>query len=169
LIWAAGVTASSFNGIPQECYGRGRRLIVTEFNEVKGLPNVFAIGDTCLQTSDKKFPNGHPQLAQVAIQQGTNLAKNLVASVYHNELRPFVYWDKGTMAIIGRNKAVADIPKPKLHFKGFIAWFMWIFVHLASLINHRNRIKTLYNWIGAYFTKDQSLRLLIGPLKKIDD
>ena len=82
------------------------------------------------------------------------------------ELRPFRYADKGTMAIIGRNKAVADIPKPNLHFKGFIAWFMWLFIHLASLITYRNKITTLYNWMIAYFTKDQALRMIIRPLKK---
>ena len=163
LVWAAGVTASVFNGIPEENYGRGRRLIVNEFNEVKGLQNVFAIGDTCLQTTDKQFPNGHPQLAQVAIQQGQQLAKNFIAVESGKTRRPFSYFDKGSMAIIGWNKAVVDIPKPLLHFKGFIAWFIWIFVHLVSLINYRNRIRTLYNWTSAYYSKDQTLRLIIRP------
>jgi NADH dehydrogenase len=136
---------------------------VDEYNEVKGLPNIFAIGDTCLQTSDKKFPNGHPQLAQPAIQQGRQLAKNFIALESGKTRQPFSYYDKGTMAIIGWNKAVVDIPRPRLHFKGFIAWLMWVFVHLMSLINYRNRIRTLYNWVTAYFSKDQTLRMIIRP------
>ena len=168
LVWAAGVTSSVFEGIPLSCYGRGKRLIVDEYNEVKGMPNIFAIGDTCLQTSDNKFPNGHPQLAQPAIQQGRRLAKNFIAIESGKTRQPFSYYDKGTMAIIGWNKAVVDIPKPKLHFKGFIAWLMWIFVHLMFLINYRNRIRTLYNWATAYFSKDQTLRMIIRPESKQD-
>ncbi|MEO7768317.1 MAG: FAD-dependent oxidoreductase, partial [Ferruginibacter sp.] len=166
VVWAAGVTGSAFEGIPVESYGRGRRIMVDEYNLVKGLQNVYAIGDTCFQETDKNFPNGHPQLAQVAMQQGKNLAVNLVAMQQGKSAKPFSYVDKGSMAIIGRNKAVADLPKPKLHFKGFIAWVMWVFVHIASLINYRNRLRTMYNWTGAYFTKDQSLRLIIRPSKK---
>jgi NADH:quinone reductase (non-electrogenic) len=163
LVWAAGVSASLFEGIPPESYGRGRRLLVDAFNRVQGFENVFAVGDTCLQTSDKNFPNGHPQVAQVAIQQGKNLARNFLNTTTGKELKPFAYTDKGTMAIIGTNKAVADIGK--LHFRGFIAWFIWAFIHLISLINYRNRIKTLYNWMGAYLTRDQSLRMIIRPSK----
>ncbi len=166
LVWAAGVTSSVFEGIPLTCYGRGKRLIVDEYNEVKDMPNVFAIGDTCLQTSDIKFPIGHPQLAQVAIQQGHRLAKNLIAYESGKIRRPFSYFDKGTMAIMGWNKAVVDIPKPKLHFKGFIAWLAWLFVHLMFLINNSNRIRTLYNWTTAYFSKDQTLRMIIRPETK---
>jgi len=166
LIWAAGVTSKVFEGIPKECYGRGRRLLVNEYNQVTGTANIFAIGDTCLQITDPGFPQGHPQVAQVAIQQGENLAKNLIAQFQNKPLKPFTYIDKGSMAIIGRNLAVADFPKPKMHFKGFIAWLMWIFIHLISLINYRNRFKTLFNWMGTYFTKDQSLRMIIRPEKK---
>ncbi len=165
LIWAAGVTASNFEGISTEKYGKGKRLLVDEFNLVTGMGNVYAIGDTCLQTTDSGFPMGHPQVAQVAIQQGKNLAKNFLRISDQKPLSPFQYKDKGSMAIIGRNKAVADLPKPKLHFAGFIAYFMWVFIHLMSLINYRNRIKTLYNWMGAYLTKDQSLRMIIRPDK----
>lgn len=164
LVWAAGVSAISFDGIPAACYGRGKRLIVDAFNKIDGFENVYAIGDTCYQSTDKNFPNGHPQVAQVAIQQGKNLAVNLRNIEKGNTLKPFAYKDKGTMAIIGTNKAVADIGKA--HFKGFVAWFLWVFVHLISLINYRNRIKTLYNWMGAYFTRDQSLRLIIRPYRE---
>jgi NADH dehydrogenase len=167
LVWAAGVVSYGFEGIPTESYGRGKRLIVDEYNEVKGLSNVFAVGDTCLQTHDTRFPNGHPQMAQPAIQQGHLLAKNLRAIESARPKKPFSYFDKGSMAIIGWNKAVVDMPKPRLHFKGFIAWFVWLFIHLLFLINYRNRIRTLYNWITAYFTKDQALRMIIRPEKTI--
>lgn len=163
VVWAAGVTGSVFEGIPAESYGRGRRMIVDETNKVTGLNNVYSIGDCCLQTSDKHFPNGHPQVAQVAIQQGKRLAQNFAAMAKGRTVIPFSYHDKGTMAIIGWNKAVADIPKPKLHFKGFIAWLMWLFIHLISLVNYRNKIRTLYNWSGSYFTRDQTLRFIVRP------
>ncbi len=159
LIWAAGVSASIIDGIPQSSYGRGKRLIVDEFNKVQGTDNIYAVGDTCLQTHDPAYPNGHPQLAQVAIQQGKNLAKNLTLE----NPQPFFYHDKGTMAIIGRNKAVADLPKPETHFHGFFAWLIWLFIHVMSLLNYRNRMRTLYNWVGAYFSKDQSFRMIIRP------
>ena len=166
LLWTAGVTAMSFDGIPNETYGKGKRLIVDEYNKVAGMDAIYAIGDTCLQTTDSKFPQGHPQLAQVAIQQGANLAKNIKALQVGKPLIPFSYHDKGTMAIIGRIKATADIPKPELHLKGFIAWIIWLFIHLVSLINFRNKIKTFYNWAIAFFTKDQSLRMIIRPQPK---
>lgn len=166
LIWAAGVTAHVFDGIPKESYGRGKRLVVDEYNKVINTSNIYAIGDTCLQTSDPNYPNGHPQVAQVAIQQGKQLAKNLIAINQHNQLKPFRYFDKGSMAIIGYNKAVADIPKPKIHFHGFIAWLAWLFIHLVSLINYRNRLTTLANWTVSYFTRDQSLRMIIRPAKQ---
>ncbi|MBZ4189705.1 NAD(P)/FAD-dependent oxidoreductase [Niabella beijingensis] len=161
LIWAAGVTAKTFAGFPTEIYGRSRRMIVDAFNKIEGFSNIYALGDTCFQTTDPAFPNGHPQLAQVAIQQAKNLGKNLVLP--KERWKPFRYVDKGSMAIIGRNKAVADIEKPKLHFNGFIAWMVWLFIHVMSLLNFRNRLRTLYNWVGAYFTMDQYFRMIIKP------
>ncbi len=166
LIWAAGVSAREFEGIPTESYGRGKRLATDAFNKVNGTQNIYAIGDTCIQLTDKNFPEGHPQVAQVAIQQGLNLAKNFKSINQNKPLIPFVYKDKGAMAIIGKNKAVVDLPSPKLHFKGFFAWIIWLFVHLISLITYRNRILTFYNWMTAYFAKDQSLRMIIRPDKK---
>ncbi|MCF0063617.1 NAD(P)/FAD-dependent oxidoreductase [Dyadobacter chenwenxiniae] len=163
LIWAAGVTGKVFEGIPPEAYGRGRRMLVDAYNKLIGSYNIYAIGDASLQQTDPNFPNGHPQVAQVAIQQGKTLAQNFRRLAEHQPLKPFAYHDKGSMAIIGRAKAVVDMPSPKLHFKGVIAWLAWLFIHLISLINHRNRIKTLYNWMVAYFTKDQSLRMIIKP------
>jgi NADH dehydrogenase len=167
LIWAAGVTASVFDGLPAEIYGRGRRMLVDQFNKVNGTANIYAIGDTCLQTTDQHFPNGHPQVAQVAIQQAINLSKNFQLIANGKAPKAFIYVDKGSMAIIGRNKAVVDLPKPKLHLKGFIAWLAWLFIHLLSLITYRNRVRTFWNWMIAYFTKDQSLRMIIRPAKKM--
>ncbi len=163
LIWAAGVTAKVLEGVPAASFGHGKRMMVDAYNKVIGVEDIYAIGDTCIQTTDVNYPEGHPQLAQVAMQQGKNLAKNFSAMAVGKPLTEFKYTDKGTMAIIGRNNAVADLPKPKLHFHGFIGWFMWLFIHLISLINYRNRIRTLYNWTVAYFTRDQSLRMIIRP------
>jgi len=163
LIWAAGVTGKLFDGMLAESYGRGSRLLVDEFNKVNATGNIYAIGDICLQLTDPDFATGHPQVAQVAIQQGRHLAKNFKLMAENKPLKAFNYVDKGSMAIIGRMKAVADIPKPKLHFNGTIAWFAWLFVHLISLITQKNRIRTLYNWMIAYFTKDQSLRMIFKP------
>ncbi|CAG5016644.1 NADH dehydrogenase-like protein [Dyadobacter sp. CECT 9275] len=166
LIWAAGVNARKFAGLPEESYGRANRMVADAFNKVNGTENVYAIGDTSLLLSDPAFPFGHPQVAQVAIQQGRNLAENLKALADGREQKPFIYKDKGSMAIIGRMKAVVDLPKPKVHFQGVIAWLAWLFIHLISLITYRNRVRTLYNWMIAYFTKDQSLRMIIKPTEK---
>jgi NADH dehydrogenase len=166
LIWAAGVSAREFEGIPAESYGRGKRMATDAFNKVNGTENIYAIGDTCIQLNDVDFPSGHPQVAQVAIQQGVNLAENFKLMVQNKSLKPFKYNDKGSMAIIGKNKAVVDLPKPKMHFKGFLAWMIWLFVHLMSLITYRNRLNTFYHWMIAYFSKDQSLRMIIRPEKR---
>lgn len=166
LIWAAGVSAKEFEGIPAESYGRGKRMATDAYNKVNATQNIYAIGDTCIQLSDKNFPDGHPQVAQVAIQQGINLADNFKLMNQNKPLKPFEYNDKGSMAIIGKNKAVVDLPKSKMHFKGFFAWMIWLFIHLISLITYRNRINTFYHWMIAYFSKDQSLRMIIRPDKK---
>jgi NADH:ubiquinone reductase (H+-translocating) len=163
LFWTAGVTSRVFEGMPKESYGWGNRLLTDEYNKVVGTRDIYAIGDTCLLTSDRNFLHGHPQLAQVALQQGENLAANLIAMLHDQPLTAFGYHDKGSLAIIGRNKAVADIPKPAVHFQGFIAWVTWLFVHLFSLITYRNRLMTVANWAVAFFTRDQSLRMIIRP------
>lgn len=168
LIWAAGVSAKVFDGIPAEAYGRGRRMLVDEHNKLTLFPNIYAVGDTCLQVTDPQFPNGHPQLAQVAIQQALHLAKNFKAMISNKPLTPFSYNDMGSMAIIGKNKAVVDLEKPKVHFNGFFAWLVWLFIHLMSLVTYRNRLQTLYNWTVAYFSKDQPLRMIIRPGKNGD-
>jgi NADH dehydrogenase len=163
LIWTAGVSAKTFDGIPEQSYGRGKRLIVNEYNEIIGLPDVYAVGDTCFQTTDKDWDKGHPQVAQVAIQQGKNLAKNFIAKQHNKRLTAFKYNDKGSMAIIGKRKAVAELPNPKMFFKGFIAWMAWLFVHLFSLVNFRNKLKTFANWMMSLITRDQSMRIIVRP------
>ena len=160
LIWAAGVTGGEFPGIPADAIGRGKRLSTDAYNCVMGFQNVFAIGDIAIQKHEAGFEFGHPQLAQVAIQQGVTLAKNLIAANEGKLMKPFKYWDKGTMAIIGRNRAVVDISK-KMHFHGFFAWLTWLLVHLLSLATQRSRVTTLYNWIVTWVTKDQALRMII--------
>lgn len=166
LIWAAGVAGKAIEGLPAQALGHANRLLTDEYQQVRDTDNIFAIGDISLLDTDPNFPKGHPQVAQVALQQGKHLAENLKRLSVGRPLKPFRYRDKGSMAIIGRNKAVADLPKPKLHFKGFIAWFMWVFIHLVSLVTFRNRLTTLYNWMIAYFTRDQALRMIIRPIKK---
>ncbi|MPT30056.1 MAG: NAD(P)/FAD-dependent oxidoreductase [Chryseobacterium sp.] len=161
LLWTAGVTAQRFNGLKPESYGKGNRLLVDAYNEVLGTKNVYAIGDTALMASDPKFPEGHPQLAQVAIQQAKLLAKNMIAKMKGKAPRQFEYNDKGSMAIIRRNKAVADLNGPLKHLNGFPAWVIWVLVHLMSLINFRNKLTTFFNWMNAYITKDQPLRMII--------
>ena len=163
LIWTAGVTAIRFEGIPAESYARGNRLLVDAYNKVRGTENIYAIGDTCLMQTEAKYPDGHPQVANVAMQQGQHLARNLKAKEKGRTPTPFRYTDKGSMAIIGKSKAVADLNVPKMTFTGWIAWAMWLFVHLFELINYRNRIKTMWNWTIAYFIEDQSLGMIVRP------
>lgn len=163
LVWAAGVTAREIEGLPAGCFGKGKRMLVDGQNKVKDMEDIYAIGDTCLLLSDPAFPNGHPQMAQVAIQQGRLLANNLRAMARGGKTRSFRYNDKGSMAIISRNKAVVDLPKPALHFHGIFAFFIWIFIHLISLVSFRNKMRTFYNWMIAYFTRDQVLRMIIRP------
>ena len=165
LIWAAGIVVDTIEGLPTTSIGKGQRILTDACNSVAGVKDVYAIGDACLQTTDTHFPNGHPQLAQTAIQQGNHLAKNFINNAKGKPFTAFTYVDKGTMAVVGRNRAVVDIPRPRLHFKGIVALLMWLFIHLASLITQRNRMKTLYNWITIYLTNDQSLRMIFGPNK----
>lgn len=163
LIWAAGVCAKTFQGFNPEAFGRGKRLQTDTYNKVSGYQNIYAIGDTSIQLDDPAFPQGHPQLAQVAIQQAKNLGANLTKNTHAPT--PFRYQDKGSMAIIGRNKAVADIPR-NIFLKGFFAWFVWVFVHIMSLVNFKNRIRAFFDWIGYYVSKDQSYRMIVKPTDK---
>jgi NADH dehydrogenase len=161
LIWTTGVTGRALPGLPPEVIGRGRRVMVDEFNAVINVPDVYAIGDISFQTSDKNYPNGHPQLAQVAIQQGQLLAKNMNRMSNNEPLKPFVYHDKGTMAIISKYKAVADLPK--FSFKGFFAWLIWLFIHIIPIAGFRNKVKLAFSWLWSFFTNNPTLRLIIRP------
>ncbi|MGV8994887.1 MAG: NAD(P)/FAD-dependent oxidoreductase [Flavobacterium sp.] len=169
LIWTAGVTASKFKGLSEDLYGRGGRLKVDGYNKVENTDAIYAIGDTCIQFADKDFPEGHPQLGSVAQQQGKRLAKNLVAIAQNqlDDLKPFKYLDKGSMAIIGKSKAVADLSFPKATLTGWFAWFAWLFVHLFLLIDYRNRFRTMMNWTTTYFGSGQSQGLMIGENAEI--
>lgn len=164
VIWAAGVTANKIDGLPKETSARGGRLKVNAFNQVEGVTGIFAIGDVCFQTADEKWPGGHPQVAQVALQQAKLLAQNLRRLQRNEDLKPFRYRDLGSMATIGRHRAVADLPFWR--FQGAFAWFIWLFVHLFSLLGAKNKLFVFINWVANYFTYDQSLRLVIKPWRK---
>src|SRR5690554_1152139 len=164
LIWTSGVIACEVNGLPPESIGRGRRILVDEYNTVLSTPNIFAIGDICYQTSDSDYPNGHPQLAQVAIQQGDLLGENLKKMIDNKPLRPFSYNNKGSMAIIAKYKAVVDLPKG--FFKGFFAWLVWLFIHLIPIASFRNKFTLMFNWFFAFVTNDPTLRLIISKEKR---
>jgi NADH:ubiquinone reductase (H+-translocating) len=161
VVWAAGVKANTILGFPAEVFGRGSRMKVNAFNQVEGYTNVFAIGDLALMNTDAGFPDGHPQMAQPAIQQGQLLAKNLERIVTNRPLQSFAYKNLGAMATVGRNLAVVDLPFWK--FQGAFAWYVWMFVHLISILGVKNKIVIFINWLWSYITYDQSLRLIIKP------
>lgn len=160
LIWTAGVKGEPMPGIPAEMVGKGNRIIVDEFNRVPGYENsVMAIGDIALMQCDD-YPHGHPQMAQPAIQQARNLAKNLNRGEF---IEKFKYHDKGSMATIGKNRAVADIKGVSI--TGFIAWLTWLFIHLISILGMRNKLSVMVNWFWNYLFYNTSLRLLLRPTK----
>jgi NADH dehydrogenase len=166
LIWTAGVVGTSLEGFPKDCYTKGNRLKINEYNKVAGMSNIYAIGDASLMTSDANFPKGHPQLASVAKQQGKAMAKIFSALVKGQKPSPFTYNDRGTMAIIGHKKAVADLTTPKGTLTGLLAWMAWTFIHLLLLLNYRNQVKTLWNWANSYFSNGQSQGILVGKIPK---
>ena len=163
MIWAAGVKGQPIAGISADSLGRGSRIKVDEFNRVKGYENIFAIGDAAIMEGDTGFTNGHPQMAQPAIQQGRLLADNLKRLINKKTLKPFRYKDLGSMATVGRNRAVADLKALKL--SGFIAWLIWMFIHLVSIIGFKNKFFVLISWLMSYFSYDKSNRLLIARPK----
>lgn len=163
LIWAAGVKGNAVAGFDAKTFGRSSRLKVDAFNRVIGFDNIFAIGDVAVMEGDPNFPNGHPMMAPPAMQQGELLAQNLHRLIHNQPLKPFRYKDKGAMATVGRNKAVVDLKK--LRFQGFFAWFVWMFVHLLSLIGFRNKLIVFINWFVSYFSYDKSNRLIIARPK----
>ncbi|SMC43851.1 NAD(P)/FAD-dependent oxidoreductase [Moheibacter sediminis] len=163
LIWTAGVKGAMIPGVGNDENAKGGRLLVNEFNLVKGYDNVYAIGDIALMITEKN-PQGDPMVAQVAIQQGQLLAKNLNHLKSGKPMKPFKYNDKGSMATIGRDKAVVDLPGWK--FAGWFAWLVWMFVHLVSLVGFRNKVIALMNWVVQYFQYNKSVRLIIRPYRK---
>jgi NADH:ubiquinone reductase (H+-translocating) len=164
VVWAAGVRANGIEGLPPEAIGGGNRIKINAFNRIDGLENVFAIGDLALMNTDPNFPDGHPQMAQPAIQQGILLSDNLKNILENEPPKPFEYKDLGSMATIGRHLAVVDLPFWK--FQGAFAWYVWMFVHLMSILGVKNKILVFINWVWNYVTYDQSLRLLIKPKVK---
>ena len=164
FIWAAGVTGNPIKGIDgTSLMKKINRYYVNEFNKVKDTDAIFALGDIALMETEA-YPKGHPQVAQPAIQQGKHLGDNFKKLLRNKPLEPFEYYDKGTMATVGRNKAVVDIKK--MHLGGFIAWFIWMFIHLWFLVGFRNRVVTFFNWTYSYISYDRAARLIIRPFRK---
>ncbi|RKT01155.1 NAD(P)/FAD-dependent oxidoreductase [Chryseobacterium defluvii] len=161
VIWAAGVTGNVVQGFPQENLIKNR-YIVDRYNKIKGYDNVFAIGDIASMETPK-YPQGHPQVANVAITQAKNLGKNLLKKS-KDEWTEYEYHDKGSLATIGKHRAVVDLPFFK--FQGFLAWYFWMFLHLMLILSVRNKLAIFFNWMWSYFNKDSSLRLIILPNKK---
>ena len=166
FLWVSGIRANAMPGIDESHMGRGFRFKVDEYNRIPGVEDVFAIGDQCLQTSDAAYPNGHPQVAQVAIQQAKNLAKNLKLinqGADSSELTAFHYKNLGSMATIGRNKAVVEIGK--FRSQGFFAWVLWLVVHLRSILGVKNKMMVLLNWLWKYVSYNDSIRMITYATK----
>ena len=164
VIWTAGVQGALPHGLKSDSFIKNvDRIKVNQYNQVEGYDNLFAIGDIAVMTSEI-YPQGHPMMAQPAMQQGRLLAENLIRLLDKKELKPFVYKDKGSMATIGRNKAVVDLPNYK--FSGVFAWFVWMFVHLFSLIGFKNKAVVFLNWVYNYIRFDREARLIMRPYKK---
>lgn len=164
VIWTAGVQGALPHGLKADSFIKNvDRIKVNQFNQVEGYTNLFAIGDIAVMTSEA-YPQGHPMMAQPAMQQGRLLADNLIKIINKKEPKPFEFKDKGSMATIGRNKAVVDLPNYK--FSGVFAWFVWMFVHLFSLIGFKNKAVVFLNWVYNYIRFDREARLIMRPYKK---
>ncbi len=163
FIWTAGVTGAAIDGLdPSTLIKNLNRYKVDRYNQISGHQNIFAIGDIAYMETEA-YPKRHPQMAQPAIQQGELLAENIEDLLKGRPMKPFVYKNKGNMATIGRNKAVVDLPR--IEFGGFFAWFIWMFVHLMSLVGFRNRIIVFFNWVYNYINYDKAARLIVRPFK----
>ncbi|HEY5773843.1 MAG TPA: FAD-dependent oxidoreductase [Chitinophagaceae bacterium] len=166
VLWAAGIKGNIPDGVDKSLIARGNRIKVDRKNRVIGSQNIYAIGDLAYMETPK-YPHGHPQVATVAIQQAKLLAGNLVKiKTGKTDLKEYEYKDKGTMATVGRNLAVVDIPKPRLHFGGWFAWMIWMSLHLMLILGVKNKFFVFINWLYNYFTYDQSLRLIFKEFKK---
>lgn len=159
LLWSAGVKGIPVKGIPEDIILPNGRIIVNELNQIKGFTNVYAIGDIAQMTNDPRFPKGYPMVAQVAIQQGKNVAQNLKLSMAHKPMKGFNYRDLGSMATIGRNRAVAEFAGMRM--SGYLAWIAWMVVHLMSLLGFRNKLVVFINWFYRYFTFERGTRIII--------
>lgn len=164
VIWVSGIRANTIDGVPKDSLGHAGRLLCDRFNQVKGMDDVFVIGDQSLIEGDPDWKQGHPQLAQVALQQAANVAANIQRKERGEEMKPFIYKNLGTMATIGKNHAVAEIGKAK--FGGIIAWVLWLVVHLRSILGVKNKFFVLLNWVWNYFNYRQSLRLILRSTRK---
>jgi NADH dehydrogenase len=160
IIWTAGITGNRIEGLNADSFARGGRIIVDRSNRLSAYSNIFALGDISWM-SEEKYPNGHPQVAQVAIQQARLLAENFRRMRNNQPLKEFRYRDLGTMATVGKNLAVVELPFAS--FQGIFAWFVWMFIHLLSIIGVKNKLAIFMNWTWRYFTYDQSTRLIIRP------
>ncbi|MGK4566024.1 NAD(P)/FAD-dependent oxidoreductase [Flavobacterium sp. 3HN19-14] len=160
VIWAAGITGNTLDGIPTTSVIRGGRMLVNRFNEIQGMNDVFAIGDICSMVTPK-YPNGHPQLAAVANDQAKMLAKNFKLRLKNKPQQEFEYHDKGSMATVGKRKAVVDLPK--FSFQGRLAWLTWMLVHLMLILSIKNKISIFIDWMFSYFSNDSTLRVILKP------
>jgi NADH dehydrogenase len=160
ILWTAGIAGNKMGGLNPGCFTRGGRILVNMNNIIQGYTNVYAIGDIALMRVEK-YPNGHPQVAQVAIQQARQLATNFIRMSRGEPLKDFKYKDLGTMATVGRHLAVVELPYARFH--GIFAWFVWMFIHLMGIIGVRNKLAIFINWVWKYFTYDQSTRLILRP------
>ena len=160
IIWTAGIKGNPVEGLRSDCHAKNDRVIVDRFNRVKGYENVFALGDLSFM-AEEKYPSGHPQVAQVAIQQAKLLSDNLNNIIRSKPLREFKYRNLGTLATVGKNLAVVELPF--IHFQGVFGWFVWMFIHLMSIVGVRNKLFIFINWAWKYFTYDQSTRLILRP------
>jgi NADH dehydrogenase len=163
MIWAAGVKGNVPEGIPKELLVKGNRIKVDHYNRVEGIPTIFAIGDVSYMETEK-FPKGHAQLANVAINQAKNLATNIKRLMKSQSMAEFKYTNPGTMATVGKRKAVVDLPF--LSFQGFFAWLTWMFLHLMLILSVKSKLMIFINWAISYFTNDTTLRLILLPTRK---
>jgi NADH:ubiquinone reductase (H+-translocating) len=159
MIWAAGIMGQPIAGLDEQSKGPGSRIKVDEYNRVLGHDNIFAIGDVACMI-DEKNPAGHPQMAQPAMQMGKHTAQNIINLLQKKPMKPFYFKDPGSMATVGRNKAVVEVGKFKS--QGFFAWFIWMFVHLIAVVGYRNRFVVFVNWMVSYLSYDKGIRLIIG-------
>lgn len=167
VIWAAGVKGKIINGIDGACIGRGGRIKINEYMQVSGYKNIYAVGDVAIMNGDKKYANGHPMVAPVAQQQAALLAKNILAQFEKKPAKSFSYFDKGSMATIGRHRAILEAFGIKL--SGILAWIGWMVLHLMILVSFRSKLIVFTNWMWNYITYQRHIRLIIRPSKKPED